>query len=122
MHLVYLTLGHKNLNNDPNTLAATKFLLDYIYYAQYPGLSDSNITAMSRLLKDFHQQKNVFITQHFCKSSHLNIPKLHALLHIIGEIQRSGTTDNFSTEVLESLHIETCKQLYQASNKQDCDK
>jgi hypothetical protein len=52
---------------------------------------------------------------------HINIPKAHALAHLIDDIPRSGTPDNFSTKSPESLHIETCKESYDSTNKRDID-
>ena len=47
---------------------------------------------------------------------HLNIPKLHSLVHYAESIRNLGTTDNYNTEVFERLHIDCAKKAWRASN------
>ncbi len=45
-----------------------------------------------------------------------NLPKLHSLGHYVRAIKLFGTTDNYSTESTERLHIDYAKDAYQATN------
>src|SRR5258708_27952006 len=48
-------------------------------------------------------------------------PKLHALQHFIHDVHSGGTPENCSTETPESLHIQMCKDPYEASHHCDYD-
>ena len=50
---------------------------------------------------------------------HFNIPKLHTILHYINAIHALGSTDGYSSESPECLHIDFAKEAYRASNKRD---
>jgi hypothetical protein len=116
--LVGVIYGHENVNN--SILTASRSLIDYIYIAQFPSISEGDLAHMMGLLSAWEQHKIAFI-QNGARGDmdHLKIPKAHALPHLMDDIRRSGTPDNFSTEVPESLHIETCKDPYAASNKRE---
>lgn len=104
-----------------HVLLSTRHLIDYIYTAQFPEISESDITRMRDALISFHRHKDIFIQNGSRDPPHFQIPKLHALPHLIDDARRSGAPDNFSTETPESLHIENCKEPWRASNKHDVD-
>jgi hypothetical protein len=43
-------------------------------------------------------------------------PYMHLLSHITESIRQMGSTDNFSTDVSELLHIEIVKEAYRLTN------
>src|SRR5260370_38519431 len=90
--------------------------------AQYPLLSDSNLSKMKDLLSSFNRNKEVFISNGSQEPCHFRIPKLHALQHFIHDVHSGGTPENCSTKTPESLHIQMCKDPYEASNCHDYDK
>ncbi|KAI0733701.1 hypothetical protein C8Q72DRAFT_880835 [Fomitopsis betulina] len=98
-------------------MLAFRSLLDFIYLTQYPTHDDTMLWYMEDTLKTFHQHKHVLITLEIC--NHLNIPKLHSLLHYVSSICQFGTTDNYNTEMFECLHIDFAKKVWCASNHQD---
>ncbi|KIK72125.1 hypothetical protein PAXRUDRAFT_799979, partial [Paxillus rubicundulus Ve08.2h10] len=51
--------------------------------------------------------------------SNFELPKLHSLRHYIYMIERFGTTDNYSTQYTERLHIDLTKDAYRATNHKD---
>ncbi|KAI0765845.1 hypothetical protein BD413DRAFT_637000 [Trametes elegans] len=69
---------------------ATRALLDFIYLAQYPIHSTETLSAMDTALCTFHEHRDLF-----------------------------GTTDNYSTETSERLHIDFTKDAYRATNHKD---
>ena len=52
---------------------------------------------------------------------YLNILKLHALVHYMGNCHQLGIPDNFLTKAPESLHICMCKEPYKSTNRRDYD-
>jgi hypothetical protein len=42
---------------------------------------------------------------------------MHHLSHIAVSIQRMGSADNFTTDVLEQLHIRNFQETYESTNK-----
>ena len=100
------------------TLVVVRSLVDFIYLAHYPLISESDLEAMSASLTEFHRYKWIFIQNGSQgQKGHLRIPKLHALLHYLENSYQLGILDNFSTEMPESLHISMCKDPYNASNR-----
>ncbi|THV03159.1 hypothetical protein K435DRAFT_817339 [Dendrothele bispora CBS 962.96] len=81
-------------------VSATRSLLDFLYLARCPIHNDNTLLLLEAALQDFHDNKSIFIT-------------LHA------PIRYYGTTDNYSTETTERLHINFAKDAYRASNKKD---
>jgi hypothetical protein len=88
--------------------------------AQYPLQSDDLLGDMSSILAVFHQNKNIFI-ENGSRSDigHLNIPKAHALPHILENMRYNGAAINFTMETPEYLHIPMCKVPYKATNRRD---
>ncbi|KAH8976593.1 hypothetical protein EDB92DRAFT_1938543 [Lactarius akahatsu] len=50
---------------------------------------------------------------------HLNIPKVHSMMHYKSSIILFGTMDNYNTEQTERLHIDLAKDAYRATNHKD---
>jgi hypothetical protein len=125
-HRTYLRLvvpiiaGHGRV--DHRVLMAIRSLVDYIFMAHYPLISETDLETMEKHLMSFHSYKDIFI-QNGARGSknHLQIPKLHALLHYLKNSYQLGVPDNFSTETPKSLHIRMCKEPYKASNCRDFD-
>ncbi|KAF8812629.1 hypothetical protein BYT27DRAFT_7220800 [Phlegmacium glaucopus] len=68
-------------------------------------------------LDNFHKVKDYFIR--VTDRTHLNLPKLHFLVHYVNCIELFGTTDNYNTEMFERLHIDFAKHGWQATNQHD---
>ena len=98
-------------------IKAVKSLLDFIYLAQYSTHSSETLGYLKTALSDFHKNKNIFVDLG-CRS-HLNLPKLHSLLHYVDSIELFGTTDNYNTEMFERLHIDFAKHGWRATNQRD---
>ncbi|KAL0572146.1 hypothetical protein V5O48_009824 [Marasmius crinis-equi] len=98
-------------------MAATRALLDFLYYARYPIHTEQSLKDMEFSLAEFHRNKHVFID--LGVRENFNIPKFHSLCHYIPAIKLYGTTDNYSTEATERLHIDLAKDAYRATNRKD---
>ncbi|KAG8734593.1 hypothetical protein FRC10_011640 [Ceratobasidium sp. 414] len=106
---------------------ATRALVNYIYYAQLPSHTELTLQAYKATYKEFHRCKDVWIKNRSRRGEktvldHFNIPKLHAGHHMTDQIQAKGTADNFSTETVEHMHVDTIKEAYPATNKKDWEK
>ncbi|QRV81257.1 beige protein [Ceratobasidium sp. AG-Ba] len=106
---------------------ATQALTNYIYYAQLPTHTEHTLRTYDQAYQDFHQYKYIWIKNESRRGKdgvieHFNIPKLHAGHHMSNQIRAKGTADNFSTETIEHLHIDTIKEAYPATNKKDWEK
>ncbi|THU81588.1 hypothetical protein K435DRAFT_614232, partial [Dendrothele bispora CBS 962.96] len=98
-------------------VSATRSLLDFLYLARCPIHNDNTLLLLEAALQDFHDNKSIFITLH--AREHFHFPRLHSLAHYAQAIRYYGTTDNYSTETTERLHIDFAKDAYRASNKKD---
>ena len=107
-------VGHVNVDN--KVINVTRSILDFTYMAQYPSLSEMDLEKMDNILSIFHQNKDIFLSNGACESTHFQIPKLHGLQHFVGDVHSGRPPDNFTTETPKSLHINMCKEPYNASN------
>lgn len=104
---------------------ATRALLDFIYLAQLPSHTDDTLSMFEAAYDKFHKYKNVWIKNGGRQGEkgnvieHFNIPKLHTARHLAEQVRDKGTADNYSTEVVEHLHIDTLKEPYKATNRKE---
>ncbi|KAJ8075302.1 hypothetical protein PM082_019638 [Marasmius tenuissimus] len=110
---VHLPNGHSS----GALISATRSLLDFLYYARYPLHTEETLQKMELVLADFHHNKHIFLE--LGVRDDFNIPKLHSLCHYVRAIKLYGTTDNYSTEATERLHIDLAKDAYRATNHKD---
>ena len=98
-------------------IRAVRALLDFVYLAQYPSHTSKTLERLEESLARFHEDKDIFID--LGVREHLNLPKIHSLLHYAFSITLYGTTDNYNTEQSERLHIDFTKDAYRATNRKD---
>ncbi|KAH8976821.1 hypothetical protein EDB92DRAFT_2012952 [Lactarius akahatsu] len=98
-------------------IRAARALLDFVYLAQYPSHTSKTLQRLEDCLARFHENKDIFIDLGVCE--HLNLPKIHSMLHYRSSITLFGTTDNYNTEQSERLHIDFTKDAYRATNRKD---
>ena len=91
--------------------------LKRLYIAQYPTHDETTLSYLQDALDVYHKNNDILKTLGVRK--HLNIPKFHSLQHYIDSIRNLGTTDNYSTEMFERLHIDFAKKAWRASNHRD---
>ncbi|KAG8730593.1 hypothetical protein FRC10_002580 [Ceratobasidium sp. 414] len=110
----------------PEAAAAARNLLDFMYCAHMPEMSDEDIGDLEGYLADFHDLKDGFVgtKQELktmgdlpdCYERFHGIPKLHMIGHYAHFIRELGTADGYNTEVPERLHIDYVKVPWRASN------
>lgn len=96
---------------------AVRALLDVLYLAQYPMHTSSTLALLQSTLKQFHDNKAIFVE--LGVRSNFKLPKLHSLNHYADSIKLFGTTDNYDTQYSERLHIDFAKDAYRATNCKD---
>ena len=95
-------------------LKAVRSLLDFLYLAQLPSQTTNTILRLEQSLATFHENKDVFVDLKV--RGHMNVPKIHSLIHYTSSILLFSTTDNYNTEQTERLHIDFTKDAYRATN------
>jgi hypothetical protein len=101
----------------------TQALLDFLTLAQLPSQTEETLAAFTEAYNRFHELKGVWLKNGARRGEkdvmqHFNIPKLHTAKHMAEQILAKGTADNFSTETIEHLHMDS-KQAYPATNKKE---
>ncbi|KAF8600812.1 hypothetical protein BDV93DRAFT_403785, partial [Ceratobasidium sp. AG-I] len=102
----------------------TRALLDFLYLAQLPSHTNDTLAMFDDAYNRFHQYKDVWLKNGARQGekvvvADINIPKLHTVRHLAEQVRAKGTANNYSTEVVEHLHIDTLKEPYKATNRKD---
>jgi len=100
-----------------HVVKAARALLDLLFLAQFQCHTSDTLSWLEGSLAAFYQNKVVFVDLGIWED--FNIPKLHGLVHYALSIHLFGTTDNYSTEQSERLHIDLAKNAYHATNHKD---
>ena len=98
-------------------LRAVRGILDFLFLARYPVHTSETLVHLDAALKRFHDNKDIFID--LGVRANFNFPKIHFTGHYQRFIELFGTTDNYSTEYSERLHIDLAKDAYRATNMKD---
>jgi Plavaka transposase len=122
-YLVAAVSGSPRLDSD--SLFCLRRLHDFIYIAQYRTHSTKTLQLLDEALKDFHRFKNCFIRNGARRGSskvvmnHFRIPKLAGLHMFSYHIPRMGSSMQFSTEIIETSHIQAAKLAFKATNRKN---
>jgi hypothetical protein len=92
-------------------------LLNFLFVTQYESQTSDTISWMQDHLRQFHDNKAIFVELGVC--TQFNLLKLHSLSHYALSIELYGTTDNYNTEQSEWLHIDLAKDAYCATNHKE---
>jgi hypothetical protein len=98
-------------------IKAVHALLDFLFVAQYESQTSDTISWMQDHLRQFHDNKVIFVELDVC--TQFNLLKLHSLSHYVSSIELYGATDNYNTEQSEWLHIDLAKDAYHATNHKE---
>ncbi|QRV92868.1 hypothetical protein RhiJN_20886 [Ceratobasidium sp. AG-Ba] len=104
---------------DKEVVTAMRAMLDFVYLAHSSSLSDTELDAMEKALRTFHELKVIFRQYGAVatKKGFHGIPKIHMISHYVYIICQLRTPDGYNTETSERLHIDFAKLGYRASNK-----
>ncbi|KAJ8087478.1 hypothetical protein PM082_006309 [Marasmius tenuissimus] len=100
-----------------DAIKACHAILYFIYLAQFTSHDEGSLARMQCSLNQWAEHRHAFVETGTRED--FNIPKFHSLVHYIEMIRLFGTTDNYSTEMFERLHIDFAKKGWRASNKRD---
>lgn len=102
-------------------VGASRCIVDFLYRAHRPQLSETDLAALEADLKEFHDYKEIFRSAEMLttRDGFKGIPKFHMLQHYAESIRQLGTTDGYNTEAPERLHIDYVKVAYRASKGPD---
>jgi Plavaka transposase len=94
---------------------------DFLYLVQYQSHSEVTLDYLSKALHDFHRTKDEYIKAGVRRGrrtiiKHMNIPKLFGLSHFVDHIRMMGSSSQYSTEIVESLHRSMAKLPYAFTN------
>jgi hypothetical protein len=108
-------------NADVRVVRAVRGMMDYLYLSQLHAqtASGSVAGAMPAALKMFHDNKAAFLENGARFPANWRIPKLEKMTHYAASILAHGTTDGYSTEHMERLHIVFCHDAFAAGNGKD---
>ena len=106
-----------NSMSSARLLRAVRGVLDFLFLARYPVHTSKTLDLLDAALKRFHDNKDIFID--LGVRANFNFPKVHFTGHYRRFIELFGTTDNYSTEYTERLHIDLAKDAYRATNMKD---
>ncbi|KAG8715977.1 hypothetical protein FRC09_016138, partial [Ceratobasidium sp. 395] len=106
---------------EAEVVTAARSLLDFMYRAHMPELSEDDLELMDHDLATFHSVRHIFIDakkKNLLNAEHRfdGIPKLHMLSHYTSAIRLLGTPDGYNSELTERLHIDYVKIAWRASN------
>ncbi|KAG9076009.1 hypothetical protein FRC06_009771, partial [Ceratobasidium sp. 370] len=112
-----LVAGHRKAD----LAKAARAMLDFMYCAHMPEISEQDLATMEEDLIKFDRAKTVFVDRNveklLCDEDRFhNFPKFHMPTHYPFLIRKHGVPDGYNTEITERLHIECVKEPWRASN------
>ena len=102
---------------EPGLIRAIHGCFDFIYYAHFESHTLDSLVKLDEAWVLFHNNKHYFVDTEVQK--HFNIPKIHSMQHYVTAIISQGSTNGFSTESPECLHIDFAKNAYRVTNKKN---
>jgi len=102
-----------------NVMKALHAFHDFLYLAQYKSHSKTTLGYLKEALSWFHKYKKAFIQEGGRNLKHFNIPKIAALHFYECHILEMGSSLQYSSESIETLHKSVARAPYQASNFKD---
>ncbi|QRV78328.1 helix loop helix DNA-binding domain protein [Ceratobasidium sp. AG-Ba] len=105
----------------PMLVAAAKSILNFMFRAHQPELSEADLRTMEQDLLAFNEVKNVFVDpNNRLLLSHERrfhgFIKFHSLTHYRYFIRELGSPQGFTTEMTERLHIDYVKKPWSTTN------
>ena len=97
---------------------------DLVYLVQYQSHNETTLGYLDNALGIIHKTKGVYIQLGACRGkrgviNHFNIPKLCNLLEFVHHVREMGSSPQFSTDWIESLHRKFAKELYGFTNRKN---
>jgi hypothetical protein len=111
-------------NVDKDVMRCLRAFHDFLYISQYRSHSTITLGYLNDALRVFHATKKIFIQNKARRGKkkvipHFRIPKLAGMHVYTRHIPEMGSSPQYSTEIVESLHRPMAKDAYQATNHKD---
>jgi hypothetical protein len=103
----------------PKVLQNTRAYCNFSYLAQYQYHNNATLQYLEEALRIFHRTKGEYIKLGVRKTGHLQIPKLYGMLFYSRHIREMGSSSQYSTEIVESLHRPLAKEPYTFTNRKN---
>jgi hypothetical protein len=106
----------------PHFLCDIRAMIDFIYQAQSPFLSESAIASFADSPQEFHKEKMAITEAGACKGSkgstisHFNIPKLKIWNHFAQSTRMMGAPFQWTADIMEWLHTTQVKITFHLMN------
>lgn len=104
-------------------MKAFRALLEFIYIAQLPIQSDTSLAALKACIRTFHKHKAALsatgVRNGPRKKGKFHIKKLELMLSVFPSIKNVGSSQQYSAEQTERLHITEAKVPYRMTNKKE---
>ena len=110
---------------DKRVMRCLRAFHDFLYICQYRSHTSATLGYLENALRIFHATKQVFVTvgarndKNGQPMRHFRIPKISAFHMYSRHIREMGSTPQFSTEIVESLHRPMAKAAYRATNRKE---
>ncbi len=91
-------------------------LLDFAYLARRPEHDTFSLEAMGVALAYFHDLRQIFIDTGV-RPTGFNLPRQHALVHYVENIEKFGSPNGLCSSITESKHIEAVKETWRRSSR-----
>jgi hypothetical protein len=122
---VILAVIANSPNIDKRVMRSLRAFHDFLYICQYRSHTTVTLGYLENALHIFHATKRVFVLTGARRRTdgtampHFRIAKLAAFHMYSRHIREMGSSPQFSTEIVESLHRPMAKNAYRATNHKD---
>jgi hypothetical protein len=114
--VVVASRGIEGISKGAST--ALRAILDIIFICRYPSHDEGTIALLEEALSRFHAHKKALVDCGACSDS-FRIPKLEKMQHVPRQIRQLGAVQQYSTEVTEHAHQQSCSESFAASNHKE---
>ncbi|KAF9525988.1 hypothetical protein CPB83DRAFT_870662 [Crepidotus variabilis] len=91
--------------------------LDFCYIARQNSLSGSDLIKLDDVLRQFHENRQVFIDAGV--RDDISLPRQHSLVHYSWMIRLFGSPNGLCSSIMESKHIVAVKKPWRCSSRTD---
>jgi hypothetical protein len=102
---------------DPSLSTLVHLTANIYYMATYRAHTTNSLQELDSYIDDWFRAAEALFRLNI--RSHLNVPKIHSLLHYVAAFRRFGACDNYNTETFERHHIDFMKNPYGRTNRRD---
>ncbi|KAM6495351.1 hypothetical protein JOM56_008057 [Amanita muscaria] len=99
----------------PKIVRSFRALIEFCYIVRREYITSEDLEQLRDALRRFHKNRTIFKTSGVRDNFHL--PRQHALVHYITNIQAFGAPNGLCTSITECQHIRSVKEPWRRSNR-----